>query len=100
MGAAVEQHMDAAVVVAAHDHGLASEFGRSVVAWVRYLARMADIEPGAAEDALHLEFENVGVHIDAPVHAARLDQFCNPVRMSVAHIITLRPDGRRSAAPH
>ena len=35
---------------------------------------MADEQPGAAEDALHLELEHVRIGVDAPVHAAGLDQ--------------------------
>ena len=85
VGAAVEQHLHAAVAVARHDHRLASQFGGDVVPRVRYLAAVADEQPGAAEDALHLEFENVGIGIDAPVHAAGLDERGDLVRISVAH---------------
>ena len=46
---------------------------------------MADEQPGAAEDALHLELEHVGIGIDAPVHPARLDQLGDFVGVSVAH---------------
>ena len=59
MGAAVEQHLHAAVAVAAHDHRLAAELGGDVVAGLRHLAGMPDEQPGAAEDALHLELEHI-----------------------------------------
>src|SRR5262249_57276649 len=51
MGAAVEQHVDAAVTVANHDDGLVPQFGRDVVAGLRHLAHMADAQPGAGENA-------------------------------------------------
>ena len=47
--------------VPAHDHRLAAEIGGDVVARVRHLAGVADEQPGAAEHALHLELEHVGV---------------------------------------
>ena len=85
VGAAVEQHLHAAVAVARHDHRLAPELGGDVVTRIRHLAAVADEQPGAAEDALHLEFENLGIGIDAPVHAAGLDERGDLVRISVAH---------------
>ena len=38
---------------------------------------MADEQPRAAEEALHLELEEIGIGIDAPMDAARLDQACD-----------------------
>ena len=58
---------------------------------------MADEQPGAAEDALHLQLEQVGIGIDAPVHAAGLDQLGDLVGVSVAHgsiSVVMRPRRR------
>ena len=86
VGAAVEQHMHRTVAVARHDHRLAAKLGGDVVARVRHLAGMADKKPGAAEDPLHFQFEQVGIRIDAPVHAPGLDQLGNLFGVSVAHV--------------
>ena len=85
VGAAVEQHAHAAVVVARHDHGLAAEIGGDEVARVRHLAGVADEQPGAAEDPFHLQFEQVGIGIDPPVHAPGLDQPADFVLRAVQH---------------
>src|SRR5262249_58402137 len=85
VGAAVEQHVGAAVAVADHDHGLAAELGSDVVANVRHLALVADEQPGAAENALHLEFEQLGIGVDATMHTTGLDQPGDLV--SVAHAV-------------
>src|SRR5690348_5816336 len=55
MGAAVEQHFDAPVAVADHDHGLARKVGGDVIAGFWHLAGMTDKESGAAVNALHFE---------------------------------------------
>jgi len=44
---------------------------------------VADEQPGAAENALHLEFEQLGIGVDATMHATGLDQPGDLV--SVAH---------------
>src|SRR5690606_25891161 len=66
MGAAVVEHMDLAVVVADHDHGLAADLHGPVVARVLDLALVAHIGPDPAEDALHLQLEDLRVAVDAP----------------------------------
>ena len=85
MGAAVKQHLHAAILVPAHDHRLAAEVGGDVVARVRHLARMADEQPGTAENTLKLKLEHVGIGIDTPVHPAWLDQLGDFIGVSVAH---------------
>ena len=85
MGAAVEQHVHAAIAMPGHDHGLAAEFRGEVVAGLRHLAGVADVKPGAGEDALHLQFENVGIGVDVAVHPPRLDQLGDVLGASVAH---------------
>jgi hypothetical protein len=80
MGAAVEQNVDAAIVVARHDHRLAAEIGGDVVARLTHLAGMADEQPSAAEDALHLQLEDLGIGVDPAVHAPRLDQSADLIR--------------------
>ena len=66
--------MHRAVAVPHHDDRLAAELGGDEIARIGHLAVMADEQPGTAEDALHLQFEHVGIGVDAPVHAAGLDQ--------------------------
>ena len=90
MGAAVEQNVHAAVAVADHDHGLPSELGGDVVAGLRHLAGMADEQPRLAEDALHLELEDVRIGVDVAVHATGLDEAGDVIGMSVAHGICSR----------
>jgi hypothetical protein len=84
MGAAVEQHVDGTVAVAHHDHGLAAELGGDVVAGLPHLAGMANIKPGAAEDALHFKLEDFGIGVDVAVHPSGLDQD-RDISVSVAH---------------
>ena len=99
MGAAVEKDMHVAVTVARHDHRLAAELGRDVVAWIRYLAGMPDEQPGAAENALHLQLEDVSISVNAPMHTARLDKFGYVIRIAVDHGFIPQPDGRGSGLP-
>ena len=47
----VEQRVDAAFGVADDDHGLARDLEQEIVAPLRYLALVADVEPGLQEDA-------------------------------------------------
>ncbi len=46
----------------------------TIVARVGHLALVPDIDPGAREDALHLQREDGGVGIERAVNAARLDE--------------------------
>src|SRR5262249_14135415 len=84
-GTAVEQHLHAAVAMAAHDHRMAAQISGDVVARVWHLAAVPHEQPGAAEDALHLELEQIRVGVDAPVNTARLDQFRNFLGVPVTH---------------
>jgi hypothetical protein len=61
MGAAVEHDMHAAVAVTGHDHRLAPELGRKVVPGIGDLAGVADEQPCAPENPLHLQLEHVGI---------------------------------------
>jgi len=74
MGTAVDEHADRPVGVPCHDHRLASHSRREEGAGLGDLALVADQEPGAAEDAIHLEVEQGGIGVDRPVDAVRLDQ--------------------------
>src|SRR4029077_18523161 len=91
MGAAVEQHLHRAVAVPHHDDRLAAPIGGDEVARVRRLAGVADEQPGAAKNALHLQVEKVGIGIDAPVHAAGLDELSDLLGVAVAHKILVAP---------
>jgi hypothetical protein len=75
--------------MARHDHRLASELGGDVVAGLRDLAGVPYEQPGAAEDALHLELEDIRIRVHAAMNPARLDQLGDFVRISVAHGIPL-----------
>src|SRR5262249_35807276 len=86
MAAAVEQHADAAVTLAHHDDGLTPELGGVGVAGVGDLALMADIEPGPAEQTLHLELEDLRVGVDTPADAPDIDETLNCARWLESHV--------------
>src|SRR5260221_3542853 len=77
MAAAVVEDMHGAVAVPAHDDGLPAERRRDVVAGLRHLAVVADIDPGPPEDPRHLELEQLGIDIDVAVNAFRFDQLAD-----------------------
>ena len=85
MGAAVEQHLHRTITMAHHDDRLAAEIGGDEVAGIGRLAFVADEQPGAAENARHFQVEQVRVGVNAPVHAARLDELGDLVGVAVAH---------------
>ena len=68
-----------------HDDRLAAEIGGDEIARVRHLAGVTDEQPGAAEDAFHFQVEQVRIGVDAPVHAAGLDELSDLVGVAVAH---------------
>ena len=79
----LENHLDGAhpawvhassVAVARNDDRLAPHARRVVVAHRAHLALVAEHQPRAAEDALHLELEDRGVGVERAVHAIRLHQ--------------------------
>src|SRR5262249_19059854 len=70
--AAVVEHAHRAVGMADHDHRLATDLYRPVVADLRHLALVPEIGPHLVEDALHLELENRRIGIDAAVNAIGL----------------------------
>src|SRR5260221_8847160 len=72
MAAAVIDNMHGTIRVPAHDDGLAADGRRQIVARLRHLAVMPDIDPGAPEDALHFQLEQLRVDIDVAVNAIRL----------------------------
>lgn len=65
--ARIDQAVQVAVLVAGDDDGLAADVGGEVVARIRHLALVGEVDPVALEDVLHLEFEDVLVGEDAPV---------------------------------
>ena len=97
VGAAVEQHVDAAVAVPRHDHRLPPEFGGEIIARIGDLAGMADEQPGPPENPLHLQFEDIRIGIDAAVDASGLDQFCDRSGVPIHHG-AFRYSGGRAAA--
>src|SRR5215471_5437359 len=69
MRTAVVEHAHCAVGMADHDHGLAADLDRPVVADIRHLALVPDIRPDLVEDALHLELEYRWIGVNAAVDA-------------------------------
>ena len=74
MGALIVDDADFAVGVAHQNHRLLADEGGKIIARIFHLAFMADIDPGGAENALELEFENGGIAIDAAMNARWLHQ--------------------------
>ena len=70
MGALVVQHADGAVVVPHHEERPEPDPRREEVARLRHLALVPDIDPGAAENALHLEREDLGIGVERAMHPA------------------------------
>ena len=67
--ARVDETVQLAVTVAGDDHRLAAYIGGEVVAGVRQLALVGEVDPIALEDVLHLQLEDVFVGEDAAVGA-------------------------------
>ena len=61
MPAAIDQHMEPALLVAADDHRLQADMRGLEVARLGQLALMRDEDPGLLEDALHLAREDGGI---------------------------------------
>ena len=74
VAAAVDEDVDGALGVAGGDNGEAGHAGGREVPGVAQLALMGDVEPGAAEDALHFQFEDGGVAVEAAVGAVLAGQ--------------------------
>src|SRR6185437_6897213 len=72
MRAAVVEHAHRAVGMADHDHRLAADLDRPVVAGILHLALVTDVGPHLVEDAFQLELEDAGIGIDAAVDAIGL----------------------------
>jgi hypothetical protein len=74
VGAAVGEHMDAALGGAQHDDGLAAQPPRDPVAGLGDLRLVPHENPAATNDAVDLVREDLAVGIKAAVHAPVLDQ--------------------------
>src|SRR5207247_9189369 len=74
MHAAVDQHAHRAVALARDDHRLAAHAGGEVIARRGDLAVVPEDQPGAAEDALHLEFEDRRIGVHRALHPVGLHQ--------------------------
>ena len=72
--AAVVQDLDAAVALAHHDHRLAPDRHRVVVARRRHLRLVAAVNPGPLPDLFHFGVENRLVRVHALVHAIGVDE--------------------------
>ena len=105
VAAAIVQHVHRAVVGTDHDDGHLAVIQRDVVALLRYLALMADVDPCPRPDALHLEIENLGIGVDVSMYPRRLDEvgnlfFCishDGSSVFLQHFAARHGDGKRFA---
>jgi hypothetical protein len=74
MGALVVNNANRAVDITNHHDRLATETRREVVAGIPDLAFVADVDPCDAEDALHLQLEDLRVGVQPAVNAPRLNE--------------------------
>ena len=74
VGAAVEQGVQAAVLVAGDDQGPQPHVRRQEIVGVGHLALVGQINPGAAEHLGHLGIEDRGVGVDGAMDPVGLDQ--------------------------
>src|SRR6185312_6147582 len=72
--AAVVQDLHRVVGVAHHQDGLETDRRTEIVARIRYLAVVADIDPGVGEEVLHLELEHFLVDIHVAMHFGGPDE--------------------------
>ncbi len=72
--AAIDQHRDLVIFFFYDNYGFPPHARGEVVAGVLDLALVAEHQPGAAEDARHLEREDFRVGVHAAVHAVGLHQ--------------------------
>jgi hypothetical protein len=72
MRALIMQNIDVSVGIAGHDQRLAADLGAEIIAGVFYLALVADVDPGDTEDVSHLEFENIGIGVQAAMNPGGL----------------------------
>ncbi len=86
---AVVQHMHGAVAVAHHQDRRGADGGAEIVALVRHLAVVADIDPGVGEQVLHLELEHLLVEIDVAMDLGLADQIADG--LAVAAVSVHRP---------
>ncbi|MCY1559419.1 hypothetical protein D9M68_964590 [compost metagenome] len=73
------QHAHALVAVAHHHHGLVADRGGDVVAGVRHLAVVADVDPGVGVQAFHFQVEQFLVDEQVFVHLGVAQQGTNGV---------------------
>ena len=78
--AAVVEHLHAHVGLADHDHRLAADRHRVVVARFRHLRLVAAVDPDALPDALHLAVEDLLVGVDGLVDTVGFDE-CTDIHL-------------------
>jgi hypothetical protein len=74
MRAAVDQHGDAPVLIARHDDGLRADRARDEIPRMRDLAVVADEDPSAIEDPLHLVLDDARVRVERGVDSVVADE--------------------------
>ena len=75
--AAVEEDPDFTVAAAHHQHGLQADLPSKVIAVLRQLAFVSEINPDLVPYLPHFPLEQRGVMIKAAVNAIRFDQFAD-----------------------
>ena len=73
MAAYVEKRLDAAVLAAHRDQGLAEEIEGMVIAGIGYVVEMAHHLPGSREYPLLLGLEEIGIAVDPPRQTESLE---------------------------
>ena len=74
MGALIVYQANAAIGVADKYQGTPADPGGDEIARLPDLAFMADIHPGAVEDAFHLHLEDIRISVYPPVDPSRLNE--------------------------
>ena len=90
MRAAVVKHMHLAVGIPGHDQRLAADLSEIIVSRIRDLALMANIDPGAFENAFHLEIEDLRIRISLAMRPIRLHQ-CRNFSIRPGHAVLRIP---------
>ena len=81
VAAAVVDDVDLAVGVPRQHNRMLADAGGDEVAGLRHQAFVADIDPGPAEDLVHLQVEHFGIEIERAVNPVAMDQRADGLRI-------------------
>src|SRR5919198_942902 len=82
MPADIEEHVDVTVLAPGDDNGLSADPACTVVAWVRDLALMSDVDPRLLKDLAHFLLVEQRVRVHACVHAEVRDLLLHQISPS------------------